>query len=358
MKKTVAFLLVCLLVFCTACGSSGTTAAPTEAPAASGSASGASAPAAAAPAEKSYDKVTLKVATILTPGEPAANQIDAFAQRVMDRTDGLLEVQVYHSGSLYATNNDIFESILRGGNVIAFADPAKMSEYVPDYAIMQHPYLYNDYSDIKKVGTSDWGQEMVEEAAAAGIRVLDCMTTYYGTRHTVSTKVFTNPEEMKGILMRVPATPMWISTVTAMGASPTTIAWGETYSALSQGVADAAEGPLPSIYAAKFHEVAKNLMLTGHFIAPGGLEMSEKVFRSLPEEWQAILQEEALAFAELATQETLEKEATVLDELKAEGVTVYEVDEAAFRDACKDVYKDFPEWTDGAFERVKAIVAG
>ena len=141
-----------------------------------------------------------------------------------------------------------------------------------------------------------------------------------------------------------------------MGGNPTTIAFSEVYSAISQGVADAAENPLPSIYAAKLHEVAPYVMLTGHMIAPGGLEMSEEFFQSLTEEQQTILTEEALAFAKGTTEEVLEAEKQVRKEMEEQGVEFVEVDTEAFAEACKSVYTAFPEWTDGVYDRVKEIV--
>ncbi len=312
---------------------------------------------ASAPVQAGEKKVTLKIATILTTSEPAVNQMYAFADRVNKRSNGSIEVRVYPNSELYSNAKDIMETIVRGGNVVAFADPAQMSDYVPDYAIMNGPYLYNSPHDIRKVGLSDWGQEMVARVAEKGIRVLDSMTTYFGTRQVISRKPFTNPEEMYGLKVRVPTTPLWVETMSAMGCSPTTIAFSETYSALSQGVADAAENPLPSIYAAKFQEVCKNVILTAHMIAPGGFEMSEKLFQSLSDNQKTILLEEALKFAELTTEEVLQVEKEVQAKLEAEGVTFIQADQDAFRKATEVVYTKFPEWTPGAYERVKAIVA-
>ncbi len=308
--------------------------------------------------EGNDETVVLKIATILTTGEPAVNQMEAFAQRVNERSNGSLEVQVYANSELYSNAQDIMETIVRGGNVIAFADPAQMADYVPDYAIMNYPYIYNSPEDIKTVGLSSWGQEMVDAAAEKGIRVLDSMTTYFGTRQTISKKAFTNPEEMKGLKCRVPTTPLWVETLTAMGANPTTIAFSEVYSALQQGVCDGAENPLPSIYAAKLQEVCDYVVMTGHMIAPGGLEMSEEVFQSLSEEQRTILTEEAMAFAEGTKEEVLSMEEEVLQKMKDEGKEIVEVDIDAFKEACESVQEKFPEWTDGAYERVKNIVAG
>ena len=72
------------------------------------------------------------------------------------------------------------------------------------------------------------------------------------------------PDDMKGLKIRVPNSPMMQMFPKAVGANPTPIAFAEVYLALQQGVVDAEENPLPTIQAMKFYEVQSNINLTGH----------------------------------------------------------------------------------------------
>lgn len=297
----------------------------------------------------------IRFANSQSPEEPVSVEIEAFAKRVKERTNGGIDIRVFHNGVL-GDDNEALEMCVRGSNIMTYVDPAALCYYVPDYSVMNGPYLFKDPGEIAVLAYSDWGQEMADACAAKGIKVLENCASYFGTRHTITRRPFTNPTDIAGLKMRVPSTPMWIETVTAMGASPTTVAFSEVYSALSQGVADAMENPLTAIYAGRFHEVCKYVALTGHFIAPGGLEMSNAVFESLSRDEQKILVEEARTFAELSTKAIVAAEKTIRETMEKEGVTFVEVDADAFRQATEVVYGKFPEWSDGLYGRINAIL--
>jgi tripartite ATP-independent transporter DctP family solute receptor len=299
--------------------------------------------------------VVIKFANSQTPEEPVSVEIEAFAERVNKRSNGSLEIQVFHNGVL-GDDDQAIEMCVRGANIMTYNDPAKLSYFVPDYSIMNGPYLFNDPAEIAVLAYSEWGQEMADACAKAGIKVLENCASYFGTRHTITKKPFTNPQTLRGMKFRVPATPMWTETITAMGGNPTSIPFSEVYSALSQGVADCMENPLPAIFAGRFHEVCKYVALTGHFIAPGGLEMSNDVFEGLTKEQQTILVEEAKEFARLSTKAVLEAEKNIQTTMEAEGVTFVDVDIEVFRNATEVVYTKFPEWSPGLYDRVAKIL--
>lgn len=135
------------------------------------------------------------------------------------------------------------------------------------------------------------------------------------------------------------------------------MAWGEVYSALSSGVVDGAEAPLPSLYGAKLYETKKVISLTGHFKGFTGLIMNADLFASLPENVQQALSEEAVAAGVYMTDLMLDSEEEWIARLEAEGVTFNrDVDVAAFQQATAGVYDKFPDWTEGLYGRVRAIL--
>lgn len=300
-------------------------------------------------------KITIRFSNSQSPEEPVSVEIEAFAQRVREKSGGSIDIKVFHNGVL-GDDNEALEMCARGSNIMTYVDPAALCYYVPDYSIMHGPYLFDDPSEIAALAYSDWGQEMADACAEKGIKVLENCASYFGTRHTITRRPFTNTEDIRGIKMRVPSVPMWIETVSAMGASPTTVSFSEVYSALSQGVADAMENPLTGIFAGRFYEVCKYVALTGHFIAPGGLEMSNQVFESLSPNQQNILVEEAREFARSSTRALLEAEKDIRATMEKAGVVFNDVDVEGFRKATRVVYDKFPEWTDGLYDRVQGIL--
>jgi TRAP-type C4-dicarboxylate transport system substrate-binding protein len=81
---------------------------------------------------------------------------------------------------------------------------------------------------------------------------------------TSSVKPIAKPEDLAGMKIRVPVSPMWTSLFTALGASPVSINFNEVYSALQTHIVDGQENPMVAIHAGKLYEVQKYLSLTRH----------------------------------------------------------------------------------------------
>jgi len=86
---------------------------------------------------------------------------------------------------------------------------------------------------------------------------------------------------MKGVKVRVMASPVMINTMKALGATGVPVAWAELYTALQTGVVDGAENNHPSVVAKKFYEVSKYYTLDEHMRIPDVMIMSMKLWNQL-----------------------------------------------------------------------------
>ena len=86
---------------------------------------------------------------------------------------------------------------------------------------------------------------------------------------------------------------MAINMIRAMGGSPTPVAYGELYTALQQGIVDAAENNPPSFYNSRHYEVCKYYSIDEHTAVPDVVLVSTKVWEELNPQEQQWLQEAA-----------------------------------------------------------------
>jgi tripartite ATP-independent transporter DctP family solute receptor len=312
--------------------------------------------AAVAPRGAAAQESKLRVAHVLSAAEPAHDAAVAFAKRVSERSGGKLQVEVFPQGQL-GGNKEQHELMKQGANVVILTDPSGVGDYVADFGVLNGPYLLTDPNDFQKILRSDWYKGMVDKAAREHrIRVLT-MNGFFGARHSLANKPLRNPDDMKGVAFRVPPTLMWLETFRALGTRPVTIPWPEVYSALQQGVADAVEAPLASLWGSKLHETRKTLSLTTHFNAWVGLVMNEQVFQRLPADQRALLQEEALNYGNDLTRRTVAANDDYLKRFQEAGVTVVrDVDIPAMTRQTASVYKAIPNWSPGLHERVRGIL--
>ncbi len=343
-RNTKIASLICALSLFTALisGCAPKEALPTPAPASPGAITPAPAPA---------KKTVFKLGHV-SPNTDAMNDAALkIAEKVGKLTNGELEIQVYPNSEI-GSNKDNLEQASRGANIITIVDPGYMADYVPDYGIMNGPFLFKTWEDIKVLSDSDWHTDMKNQSSQKGIKVLGS-GLFYGNRHIISGKTITTPADTKGLKIRVPSNTMWIETMKAMGANPTTLQWSEVYSGLSQGVVEAAEAPLATLYSSKLHEAKKNIALTGHFTAVTIIATSQKIFDTLSDDnkkaLETAVEEEGAVYSEI----NASSEQDWIKKLEAEGVKFNEVDQESFRAACEATYKAFPDWSPNLLDTVQ-----
>lgn len=276
-----------------------------------------------------------------------------FAKQLEDASKGTLKVEVMPSEALGKTT-DMIQAVSRGAPILQDCDPSHLSNYVPDYAVFMHPFLFRKPEDIAKAWNSELGRKLEGELNKKGLKVVTAV--YFGTRYLISDKEVRSRADTAGMKIRNAPTKMWNEVSRTLGGNPTNTAWSEVYSALSQGVADAAESPLSLLYSAKLYEAKKRVSLTGHLVATTTIVMSQKVYENLPEAARQAIDTVGRAYPAQRAPQILEIEKEFRTKLEGHGVKFNEVDKTAFIEAARDVSKAFPEWTPGLYDQMmKAI---
>lgn len=297
----------------------------------------------------SKDAVVLKMNMVPASTDETFPLWEEFAKQLEDASDGTLKLEVYASETLGKTT-DTIESITKGAPILQDSDPSHLSDYVDDFSIFMHPYLFKEPEDIEKAWKSEEGQRMEKELEEKGLKVVTMV--YFGSRHLLSDREVVTRDDTKGMKIRNAPTKMWNEVSKTLGGNPTNTAWSEVYTALSQGVADGAEAPLSLLYSSKLFETREHISLTGHLVATTSVVMSKEVYDSLPEAAKKAIDEVGSSYpAERATK-VLELESEFEKKLEAEGVKFNEIEPESFIEAAAKVSDAFPEWTPGLYDKI------
>ncbi len=100
---------------------------------------------------------------------------------------------------------------------------------------------------------------------------------------------------MKGLKMRTPPIDSIIRTMTAMGANPQQVPYGDTYMALKTNVVDGQENPCSNIAEMKFYEVQKYFTEVNYQIHPDPFFVSLAWYDALPSDLKAVFTSAAKA---------------------------------------------------------------
>jgi tripartite ATP-independent transporter DctP family solute receptor len=232
-----------------------------------------------------------------------------------------------------------------------------VGRFLPDLEVFAAPYVWRDVDHMLKTVRGPVGQALAERLVKAkGMRVLD-FGWLFGNRYlTTKSKAIYKPEDLKGMKIRVQPTAIYLETIKAMGANPTTMDFKEVYLGLQSGVIDGQENPPFVIYNNKFFEVQKFLMLTAHITQNQAIVINDKFYQGLSPEFRKILTDAAYEAGNYQNDIVLKSEQEGLDKLKEKGMTVVQPDLKAFREATKDVWKKVSEkWEPGLYEKIQAV---
>jgi tripartite ATP-independent transporter DctP family solute receptor len=300
--------------------------------------------------------VTLRWASVMAPNHPQAMMMERVAKQVNEQSAGALEIQTFPGGQL-GSSRDIVEAASSGAIQLVDEGAAQYGQFVPQFSILEGPYLWRDQPHMRRALSSPLMEEfnklLVEKR---GMRVIGA--TYYGKRHlTTGSKVVRTVDDMKGFKLRIPEVDTFRAMAEAWGARPTPLNFGELYLALSQGAVDGQENPLPTIQSGKFYEVQKNLVLTAHIITPRLIAVNEKTWVSIAEKDRKILTDAIATHSQWQDNEILSQEASLVETFKKAGMTIIEPDLESFR---RPVLASVPakfeaKWGKGLWERIAAL---
>lgn len=217
----------------------------------------------------------------------------AFASLVNSRSGGRLVVKVYGAGSLGA-EREYVEGI-KAGTVEAGIASGVIANFFPTAAVTDIPFLFPTSQVAWDVMDGPFGDKLRDLfLKQTGMRALAFAEV--GFRHfTNNVRPIKSPADLKGLKIRVQETPVYVNMLKAVGASPTPVAWTETYTSLQTGVVDGQENPVGSILSGKIYEVQKYVTLDGHVYGVDWFIINEKFFKSLPADLQYIVLDSAQA---------------------------------------------------------------
>ncbi|GBF28005.1 solute-binding protein [bacterium MnTg02] len=132
---------------------------------------------------------------------------------------------------------------------------SNFAPFAPAIDLINVPYWANTNQKFTNLVTSAvWKEEVHKRVNERGFEVLLYLVLDPRTAATRKGfgKVLKTPADMKGMKFRVPGSKILQQFYRMAGANPTPVAWGETPTAIKEGVADGLDPALVALYAAGF----------------------------------------------------------------------------------------------------------
>ena len=305
--------------------------------------------------EEAAGPITLVYAEV-NPQDTIVGQVAAdFKSKVEELSKGQIIIDVQYSGVL-GSENDVLDAMLAGAGS---ADISRISAFsLTSYGaeksvLLSLPYTFESREHFWKFATSPLAEEFLNESYEKKLGVKGLFYGEEGFRHFFTKTPVNSIGDLAGMKLRVSNDPVMNGLVKGLGASPTVVAFGELYSALSTGVVDGAEQPIANYKSNSFPEVANNMILDGHTLGAIEIVVATPVWDKLTKDQQNILMEAGKYAQENNKKNSQAKEDEVLKELKANGCNIVEVtDITPWQDAVKDVITENTKGLEDLYQKI------
>ena len=276
-------------------------------------------------------EVTFKYGNNLPVSHPMNTRAAEMAAAINAESKGRIDFQVYPNNQL-GNDTDMLSQVRSGALDFFTLSPLILGTLVPAAQISGVGFAFKDYGQVWQALDGDLGAHVRKQIAASSSLFAFEKIWDNGYRQiTTSTVPITKPEDLKGLKIRIPPSPFWVSMFKAFESSPQTINFAEVYSALQTKVADAQENPLAIIATAKLNEVQKYCSVTNHMWDGFWFLGNKKSFDRLPQDLKDLVTRNINA-AGLKERDDVKKlsEGLVAD-LKAKGMVFNSTEADLFR---------------------------
>lgn len=339
MKKTWAMILAFTTAISLAgCSSGGNSTKETPAPAKQET----EGPVQTEASEESQEaEYVLNLGDVLAEDHPHSQSYYWFADRIKELTKGKVQVNVFVNSAL-GNQADLIEGLGLGTVQIAKSMTTGLSVYCPEIQVFDLPYMFTSTEQFFDVIDGEIGEYFANDVLGREDMV-GIAYFYAGSRNIYSSKPIRSLADVKGMKLRVPESPIFMSLCESFGCSGTPMSVGELYTALQTGVVDGAENAPIFYFSQKHYEAAPYITMTEHIMTPDVVVMSKSYLESMPREYQDAIRQAGKEMMQHERELWFSQEMDAVEKLKEEGVEVIEVDKTEFKNAAEKVWEDYTE---------------
>ncbi|WP_203364021.1 TRAP transporter substrate-binding protein [Bacillus sp. REN10] len=267
-------------------------------------------------------KIEIRIGHDSNVQHPVHKALLEFEKSVEKKTDGKVDIKIFPAAQL-GNVTDMMEQVRRGDIEMSFGASTLFSQSIPEFAVWDSFYLYDDVAHAHRVLDGKAGQELMKVLEPKGLTGLGYMEIGF-RNFSNSKRPIKDIADLKGLKIRG-YSPIQIKAWESLNVSLTNLAWPEVFTSLQQNLIDGQESATTSFYEAKFYEAQKYWSLTKHIYTDYLWYANKEFMNNLSAEEKQIIEEEAKAAIDLERELMAKQEEETLAMLPDLGIKVNEV---------------------------------
>ncbi len=296
-------------------------------------------------AARSDDGVTVLTATdVHVANYPTVEAVKWIGETMARETGGRVRLRQYHSGQL-GRESEAIDMARYGAIDMTRVYAGALNNAFPLTTALCLPYAFDSVAHMRHALDGGVAQTVLDGFGTrdlVGLAVYDSgARCFYNTRHPIVT-----PKDLHGLKLRVASSDMFIDLVRLLGANPTPMSLGDTFSGMETHMIDGAENNMRSFHSSRHFEAAHYWSQSEHSYAPDILLISRSSLDALRPDDRDLLIDTARASVPVMRQMWDESEGAARQSVADYGIEFNDVDMDAFRTAAQPIrerYLQHPE---------------
>lgn len=289
-------------------------------------------------------EISLRIGTSASDTSAITQGAQWFADKLNERTGGLVTVKVYSSDSISGgAQAKGIEMLMDGSADMTFHSNLIYSTLDARLNVISLPWMFDGYEDVDDTLAGEAGDAIANILDEYGIKVLGFAQNGF-RQITNNVREIKTVADLDSLQIRINNSQMQLNLFQALGADPLNMNFPEVFTALQQGSIDGQETPIDVTYSSNIHEVSKYLSVWNYMYDSFILGINKVTFKSFSPELQQIIIETADEACTYQRQLIRENEETQLAEIEESGVVVTpyeEIDIDAFKEAAEVIYDEY-----------------
>jgi TRAP-type transport system periplasmic protein len=306
-------------------------------------------------------ETTLKGGQILAPSAAQSKGLDKWAELVKNRSNGEIILQNFHSSQLGSSMQQI-ENVIEGSQDYYLGIMGWYGRYHSDLKAVGIPYVFRNRDHYNKYLASSLFQDPIKkiEQDRDIIFVNKGWTWTRGSDRILLTRrpIF-NPDDLKGLKMRMYQSDSAIASWRQLGANPIVVAFAEAYLAMKNRTVDGITEVIDTAWDHRHTEVLKYITMTYEFYQSPCIIFNKSKWESLSPQNQRLLieasNEAGTWYTSYSYDYMLSRKKDVIDK---HGVSVIEVPLKPWQDKMRPSYPKLEKMlniSDGYLDKIMAI---
>ena len=236
-------------------------------------------------------KITWNFGSSISASHPTNVRMREAADRIFKATDGYLEIRCFPDGAL-GGDTEMLSQVRLGAIQMMDMSALNLSTLVPLASLPDVGFAFGDYKDVWPAMDGGLGDVVRAGITSRGLHPFQKVFDNGFRQITTKSHPIQTPDDMRGLKLRVPTSPMLVSMFATLGASPTPLNFSEVYTSLQTGVVDGQENPLLILETSKLYEVQKYCAITRHAWDGHWIIANPSAYAKLPSRVQAVIDRE------------------------------------------------------------------